>query len=278
MKGDEEEEVVEETTGWSKAVDMELKVSLETAPHRMTVADVGIRQQLQTNLIASAVSNDGRWLAVSDLYETKLFRLQTVRLVITRLHSCSSDTSSLLQKNGELTPRRQKTFSTCLSDALPTSLGTGSSNLLFTRDSRRLILATSFGSSIAVVELPTGRDEAFEVVKVFGEHGERDGGRELRGKLANGKVNGDSDGDVQMNGVNGNGKHHESDSEEDDSDNESAADASGSNTNKPATVTCLSVSGDGKWLASADLARKVCVFDLEELKVSPAPRLLIDLN
>lgn len=35
--------------------------------------------QLQTNLIASAVSSDGKWLAVSDLYETKLFRLQIVR-------------------------------------------------------------------------------------------------------------------------------------------------------------------------------------------------------
>lgn len=169
------------------------------------------------------------------------------------------------QRNGELTPRRQKTFSTHLSDALPTSLGTGSSSLLFTRDSRRLILATSFGSSIAVVELPTGKDEDFEVVKVFGEHGARDGGRELRGKVVNGKaVNGETNGDVTMNGT------HESDSEEDedDSDDESFAGASASMQNRPATVTCLAVSSDGKWLSSADLERKVCVFDLEELKVS----------
>ena len=182
-------------------------------------------------------------------------------------YSACADTLPDPQKNGELTPRRQKTFSTYLSNALPTSLGTGSSNLLFTRDSRRLILATSFGSSIAVVELPGGKDEDFEVVKVFGEHGARDGGRELRGKVANGKVNGD--GDIKMNGINGNGKHHDSESEdEDDSDGESEVGASSSNNSKPASVTCLAVSGDGRWLASADLERKVCVFDLEALKVS----------
>lgn len=122
-----------------------------------------------------------------------------------------------------------------------------------------------------MIELPAGREEDFEVVKVFGQHRERDGGRELRGKVANGKANGDVDGDVKMNGVNGNGKHHESDSEDeddsDDDDSESEIGATASNTNKPASVTCLAVSGDGKWLASADLERKVCVFDLEELKV-----------
>lgn len=37
--------------------------------------------QLQTNLIASGISPDGRWLVVSDLYETKLFRLVSVSLI-----------------------------------------------------------------------------------------------------------------------------------------------------------------------------------------------------
>ena len=36
---------------------------------------------------------------------------------------------------------------------------------------------------------------------------------------------------------------------------------------KPATVACLAVSSDTKWLASVDVERKVCVFDLELLKV-----------
>ena len=41
--------------GWESILEMELNV--------------------QTNLIASALSDDGRWLVVSDLYETKLFGL-----------------------------------------------------------------------------------------------------------------------------------------------------------------------------------------------------------
>lgn len=37
---------------------------------------------------------------------------------------------------------------------------------------------------------------------------------------------------------------------------------------KPATIVALAVSSDGHWLASADLERKVCVFDLASLSVS----------
>jgi U3 small nucleolar RNA-associated protein 4 len=45
------------THGWSKVLEMDL--------------------QVQTNLVASAISDDGRWLAVSDAFETKLFSLRT---------------------------------------------------------------------------------------------------------------------------------------------------------------------------------------------------------
>jgi len=43
--------------GWEKVLEMDLKV--------------------HTNLVACAISDDGRWLVVSDLYETKLFSLTT---------------------------------------------------------------------------------------------------------------------------------------------------------------------------------------------------------
>lgn len=49
--GEEEEE-----PKWEKVLEMELKV--------------------QTNTVASAISPDGRWLAVSDLYDTKVFKLR----------------------------------------------------------------------------------------------------------------------------------------------------------------------------------------------------------
>lgn len=56
--GDEDAEdtpAVEER-GWDKVLDMELNVN--------------------TNLVACRISDDGRWLVVSDLYETKLFSLK----------------------------------------------------------------------------------------------------------------------------------------------------------------------------------------------------------
>ena len=46
-----------EMEGWEKILDMDFNV--------------------QTNIIASAISDDGRWLVVSDLYETRLFILET---------------------------------------------------------------------------------------------------------------------------------------------------------------------------------------------------------
>jgi U3 small nucleolar RNA-associated protein 4 len=45
-----------ESGGWEKVLDIELNV--------------------QTNIIASAISDDGQWLVVSDLYETKLFAIE----------------------------------------------------------------------------------------------------------------------------------------------------------------------------------------------------------
>lgn len=63
-EGEEEEEMEEiaeekenDMADWEKCVEMELDV--------------------HTNLVASALSADGKWLVVADLYETKLFRLVT---------------------------------------------------------------------------------------------------------------------------------------------------------------------------------------------------------
>jgi U3 small nucleolar RNA-associated protein 4 len=46
--------------GWAKLAELDLKV--------------------QTNLTACALSSDGTWLAIADLYETKLFKLENVSL------------------------------------------------------------------------------------------------------------------------------------------------------------------------------------------------------
>ena len=61
----------EDEQGWAKVLEMDLRVSLPCP----WWPDVHVLVQLRTNLISCAISNNGAWLAVSDLYETKLFRL-----------------------------------------------------------------------------------------------------------------------------------------------------------------------------------------------------------
>lgn len=122
------------------------------------------------------------------------------------------------------------------------------------------MLATTFGGSIAVVKL--GRDEV-EVEKVWksGEvgHGRIEGGRELRGKV---------------NGINGNSLNHDKDEESaDEEEEDSSMDVDEDITSESdreallTTVVALAVTADGQYLASADLGRRVSVFDLSTLKV-----------
>jgi U3 small nucleolar RNA-associated protein 4 len=59
--------------GWEKLVDMQLKT--------------------RTNLVACAIADDGSWVAASDLYETKLFRLIHVEV---RVLDYSSEFKSLI--------------------------------------------------------------------------------------------------------------------------------------------------------------------------------------
>ncbi|GAA6060685.1 hypothetical protein JCM10212_005067 [Sporobolomyces blumeae] len=210
-----------EGSGWDKLVELEFK--------------------LQTNLVASEVSPDGRWLAVSDLYETKLFRLTSSRA-------------------GDLVPRRQKTFTSVLAGALPSSLGTGSSRIAFSKDSSRLILSTAFGTTVAVVTLPqqASQPEEFDVVAVFAE------GKSLlkAKKLANGHGLSNGDGDVEMNGGSSSNEGSDSESDEDEDDERFAA----SRFNSPTSIVGIAISDDGRWLAAADLERNVEVYDLEHGK------------
>ncbi|BGP41474.1 U3 small nucleolar RNA-associated protein [Rhodotorula kratochvilovae] len=213
---EEEDEEEVGTTGYEKVAELELKV--------------------QTNLITSAVSPDGKWLAASDLYETKLFRLSW--------------------RGGELVPRRQKVFADALSATLPSSsLGTGASCLTFTKDSQRLVLSTAFGATVAVVQLSQGKEEEFEVFGVFGD------GASSKGKpngLANGKSAGEN---VVMNGV-----------DHSDSDSSDAEDDTPSTPTKrvPSTVVCLAVSSDGEFVAAAESDRTVKVYSLSTLSLHAA--------
>lgn len=99
-------------------------------------------------------------------------------------------------------------------------LGTGASALVFTPDSRRLVLATWTGARIVLLDLDEQARE--EVVRVFDSHREKDP---------------DGDKDEQNEGV---------------------------------RVARVGVSPDCQWLATADSTGRVCVFNMDSVKVGPS--------
>jgi U3 small nucleolar RNA-associated protein 4 len=86
-------------------------------------------------LITSAISADGRWLAVSDLYEVKVFYLHKVDEVIQ--------------------PRRVKGFAAFPSEGgkKKGSMTQGARSIEFSADSSRLVLAGSLSSDVVVMSL-----------------------------------------------------------------------------------------------------------------------------
>ncbi|WVQ86293.1 hypothetical protein IAT38_008462 [Cryptococcus sp. DSM 104549] len=219
--------VLDEEKGWEKLLEMELR--------------------LRTNIVASAISSNGKWLAVSDLYETKLFSL-----------SPSANTSSYR-------PTRVRTFvdtlasSPILSHLSLESSGCGSSSLLFTPDSQRLVLGLVDSSQVVIVELPSvdegEKNIEVEVVKCFERREKVIGGRVIAGKdNANGHAaNG---GDVVM----------EDGSEDEESEDDEVAQL-GKKDEKTPWVSSLAASEDGQWLGVADLAGRVSVFNLDTLQL-----------
>lgn len=128
--------------GWDKLLDMDFR--------------------LRTALTCAVISEDGRWMAVSDLYETKLFALRS---------------SSASTGMGSLAPKRIKSFLPTLlqSKALKhlelESRGTGASSLLFSPDSGRLIMGMAMSGQVVILELNGGegqvKGEEVRVAQVF---------------------------------------------------------------------------------------------------------------
>lgn len=101
------------------------------------------------------------------------------------------------------------------------------------------------------------------MLAVFDQHSSRGNGREIRGSKR-AEQNG---GDVSMNGDAPDSENEEDDDEASDVEMSNGNFGSSVMGDKPATVVTLGISPDSKWLASADMERKVCVFDLDSLKV-----------
>ncbi|TPX65865.1 hypothetical protein SpCBS45565_g04902 [Spizellomyces sp. 'palustris'] len=116
---------------------------LEHQPEKLIL---NIKPKCATNLTSSAISENGEWIAVSDMESVKLFRVQASG------------------HNGLPRVRRAKTFPSSTEGPIP-----GAHALCFTPDSMRLIIGGS-DSVVYVVDLSQSRDDIFGIVKTFEVH------------------------------------------------------------------------------------------------------------
>ncbi|KAG6837128.1 hypothetical protein H0H93_014434 [Arthromyces matolae] len=194
------------STGWEKVLEMDLNVN--------------------TNLIASGISDDGRWLVVSDLYESKLFSLVEAA-------------------NNQLQIHRIREFSSIVQAHLPSSsaLSTGSQAFQFTPDSSKLVMSTAASSFIFVIDL-TG--ERPRILRRFDQHRFRDArSRVIKGRKA--------DDDVEMEDTTA------------EPDEENAVIEEGS-TSAVVNILRMAVSADGQWLATSDDSAQTHIFNLDSIQ------------
>ncbi|KAF9459481.1 WD40-repeat-containing domain protein [Collybia nuda] len=194
------------TPDWVKVLEMELNV--------------------HTNLIASRISDDGRWLAISDLYEVKLFSLKT-------------------DGDGQLNPKRIRDFSSILRAQLPEPIvSTGATALRFTPDSSKLVISTTMTSYIVIIDLSGERPR---VLRTFDHHRMPDS--IIRNRLVKGRV---INNDIEMG---------DDLTKEDDNQDRDPTVAS-----EVVSVTRMSVSPDGQWLVTSDDRAQTHVYNLDSLQ------------
>ncbi|KAI0286783.1 WD40 repeat-like protein [Russula aff. rugulosa BPL654] len=207
-----------EGLGWKKVLDMSLRV--------------------QTNIVASAISDDGCWLAVSDAFETKLFLLQ-------------ADSSV-----GDVNPKRVRDLQSLLREHLPDTLSScGASALTFSPDSSKLIIATTT-AFVLVLDLVSDSTSA-RVLRRFDQHRHRSTlaeGRVLTGRRS------DEDHEADA-------SESEQDVEEHETENRGMASSQPTNAKPmPATVTRMAISPDGQWLATTDDHLRTHIFNLDSVQ------------
>ncbi|EPQ60935.1 WD40 repeat-like protein [Gloeophyllum trabeum ATCC 11539] len=202
--------------GWSKVLEMDLSV--------------------QSNLVASSMSDDGRWVVVSDLFETKLFALEQA------------------SKDDQLKPRRIREFPSILQGHLPKSRNeepsTGASAFAFSPDSSKLAMATTMSGYVLIVDLGSGEAKP-RVLRRFDHH--RMQRVPVRSRFADGpQANGDGD-DIEMD-------------EEPASDGDDEASLAEESSPVTATVSRMAVSVDGQWLATTDDRCRTHIFNLDSVQ------------
>ncbi|KAI6134122.1 WD40 repeat-like protein [Pisolithus thermaeus] len=198
----------ETRVGWENVLEMELNV--------------------HTNLISSALSDDGRWLVASDLYETKLFKLTTTPTGVVKANRIRSFTS-LLQEQLAVAGSKE-----------PPS--TGGRKFVFTPDSTKMIMASASTSVVVVIDL--GSNEP-TILRQFEHHrkiSSLSGRRVIRGTSRGPKTHASHRG----------GDHEDTDEM--------------TNSGIPPSILQMAVSPDGQWLASSDEWCRTFIYNLDSIQ------------
>lgn len=213
--------------GWKKVLEMDLNV--------------------RSNIVSCDISDNGKWIAISDWYGVKLFRLTfTVSLFSIGLVLLSQVIS---KSSGDVNVARARDFPEVLQNSLPLGPGSpfGATVLGFTPDSQKLVVCTSESSFVVILHLPRDGTNLLRSLRTFDHH------RLQNVSPTNAPPNGDGvtsadDSDVDM----------------DDLSDEDTATAK-QLTAIPA-VTRMVISNDCQWLVTADEMRRVYVYNLDSLQ------------
>ncbi|UZJ55037.1 hypothetical protein CBS101457_004357 [Exobasidium rhododendri] len=199
-----------------------------------------MQMKLRSNIVCAEISNDGRFMAVGDLYETKLYELLTF--------------------GSEVTPKKVKSF-TNVFQAQGLQICPGSSATIFTPENSRVVLASHPGSFIHVVELPTEGHAECRLLKTFDQHRNKSGGRVMAGrKQSNGHSHHDSNGHAHSEEGESNGlENGEIDDEEAEGEEENAERSVFSR------IDLLQISPDGQYLVSIDTSKRINTYSLDTL-------------
>lgn len=215
--------------GWRKVLEMDLNV--------------------QSNIVSCDVSDDGTWIAVSDWYEVKLFKLTftvSFHLIVLVL-----SLNPRLKPSGDVRVVRTRDFAEVLKGCIPLGSGppVGATVLSFTPDSQKLVVCTSESSFIAIFHLPQDDASPPRSLRTFNHH-------RLRNVSSN-NVQSDVGGATSTDGS------------DVDMDNLSDEDIVVTNSNQlPVTpaVTRTAISHDGQWLVTADEMKRVYIYSLDSLQ------------
>ncbi|KDQ13643.1 hypothetical protein BOTBODRAFT_33349 [Botryobasidium botryosum FD-172 SS1] len=204
--------------GWDKLLEVQLKV--------------------QTNIQAIAISEDGRWMAVSDLHETKLFRL------------------TYAVPTGKVSLKRVKRFSSSIVQQTPQLSSSGASCLIFTPDSRKIIVASA--AIIVLVDLSRyDEDGGIRVLRSFSHH------------RVNDIVVGDDGAARAVKGLKPSTEDKASDPAEEGTTSDSDSDDESDGEMLDAVdciIARMAVSLDEQWLATADTRGRTHVYNVDTVQ------------